>query len=137
MSTSTSEEHHRATREAVWDVLEHIVDPCSAAVGAPTGLASLGLVRDVRVEGPAAAASVAVTLCITEPGCLMGGVFKTTAERELSRLPGVASVSVEVDHGHIWEPGHMAPAYRDRLARVRAMRMEHMKRRASGRSGGK
>jgi metal-sulfur cluster biosynthetic enzyme len=136
MPTSTSERQHDATHEAVLDVLEHIVDPCSAASGAPTGLVSLGLVRAVRVEGPADAARVGVTLCITEPGCLMGGVFKTTAERELAELPGVASVSVEMDHGHIWDPGEMAPAYRERLARVRAMRVEQMKRRASRRSPG-
>jgi metal-sulfur cluster biosynthetic enzyme len=123
--------HNRANVEAVWDALERIVDPCSAAMGVPAGLVSLGLVRDVQVNGPRDGATVDVTLCITEPGCLMAAVFKTTAERELSELQGVASVRVEVDHGYIWDPSDMAPAYRERLETARAARVENMKRQTS------
>lgn len=91
-------------------------------------MVSMGLVRDVQVKGPSDTASVEVTLCITEPGCLMAAVFKATAERELAVLPGVTSVGVKVDHGYIWDPSDMAPAYRERLKRSRAARVERMKR---------
>lgn len=89
----------------------------------------MGLVRDVQVEGPPDAVTVNVTLCITEPGCLMAAVFKTTAEKELAELPGVASVAIDVDHGYIWDPSDMTPAYRKRLKRARAIRVEQMKSR--------
>ena len=118
-----------ATAGAVWDALERIEDPCSVASGAPAGLVSMGLVRTVDVEGPPESARVDVTLCITEPGCLMAAVFKKAAERDLADLPGVAEVEVQVDHGYIWDPSDMAEPYRERLKRARAERLERMKAR--------
>lgn len=130
-----SDTHSSALRKAPWSVteaavlgaLERIEDPCSAASGAPAGLVSMGLVRGIDVKGPSHAARVEVTLCITEPGCMMGAVFKKTAEQNLADLPGIDSVEVEIDHGHVWDPGDMTPAYRKRLERVRATRLERMK----------
>lgn len=107
--------------------LERIVDPCSVASGAPAGLVSMGLVRDVSVEEHRGGAHVRVTLCITEPGCLMGALFELTAERELADIPGVADVDVRVDHGYVWDPQDMTDEYRRRLAEVRAQRAERMK----------
>jgi metal-sulfur cluster biosynthetic enzyme len=114
-------------REQISACLEAIVDPCSTASGAPAGLVSMGLVRDVAVDVRRHGAQVRVTLCITEPGCLMGALFQLTAERELARLPGVAEVDVRVDHGHVWSPEQMTAEYRRRLAEVRAQRAKHMK----------
>jgi metal-sulfur cluster biosynthetic enzyme len=92
----------------------------------------MGLVRGVEVHGPPDAAEVNVTLCITEPGCLMSAVFKNTAERELSELPEVESVNVEVDYGYLWDPSDMAPAYRERLERKRAATVARMNKRPKG-----
>jgi metal-sulfur cluster biosynthetic enzyme len=87
----------------------------------------MGLVREVCVEERSGGAHVRVTLCITEPGCLMGALFKLTAERELAGLAGVAEVEVKIDHGHVWGPEQMTDGYRRRLAEVRAQRAEHMR----------
>ena len=96
MSGSASESHLlRETADATWKVLEGIVDPCSKAVGAPVGLVSLGLVLDLSVHGAPGAAIVNVKLGITEPGCMMQGIFSATAAREIRALPGVADVVVE------------------------------------------
>ena len=114
-------------REAVWRSLEEIIDPCSEAMGASAGLVSLGLVREVRVEEQeSAGARVHVTLCITEPGCLMAALFQRTAHEQLSSLPGVDDVEVHVDYGHIWGPEQMEPAYRRRLTLLRAERVAYM-----------
>ena len=40
----------RETTDAILKVLEGIIDPCSQAAGAPVGLVSMGLVRDVSVS---------------------------------------------------------------------------------------
>ena len=112
----------RATADATWRVLERIIDPCSKAVGAPVGLVSMGLVLDVSVSGAPEAAIVNVELGITEPGCMMQGVFSAAAERQIRALPGVADVVVRIDHGYVWDPDDMAAEYRARLARVRAER---------------
>jgi metal-sulfur cluster biosynthetic enzyme len=109
-------------RAETWRVLEGIVDPCSQAVGAPVGLASMGLVLDVSVGGAPGAAVVNVELGITEPGCMMQGIFSATAEREIRALPGVADVVVRIEHGHVWDPEDMATDYRVRLAKLRAER---------------
>ena len=112
----------RATADAIWKVLEDIIDPCSKAVGAPVGLVSMGLVLDVRVSGAPGAAIVNVQLGITEPGCMMQGIFSATADREIRALPGVADVLVSIDHGYVWGPEDMASEYRAWLAKVRTER---------------
>jgi metal-sulfur cluster biosynthetic enzyme len=119
-------------RDDVLATLDEIIDPCSVASGAPGGLVSMGLVRDVRVDGPPDASRVVVELCITEAGCLMASIFELTARREVSGLSGVASVEVTVDHDYVWDPSDMAPEYRERLDRVRKLRrVQHEKRQLS------
>jgi len=114
-------------KETIYRALETIVDPCSQAMGAPAGLVSLGLVKEVEIEErPGRKASVRVTLCITEPGCLMAAVFQEAAQRKLSSLPGVDEVEVLVDHGHVWDREQMEPEYRLRLERLRAERLARM-----------
>jgi metal-sulfur cluster biosynthetic enzyme len=112
----------RATADASRTVLEGIVDPCSRAVGAPAGLVSMGLVLDVSVSGTPGAATVHVKLGITEPGCMMQGIFAAAAERAIRALPGVIEVVVSIDHGHVWDPDAMTAEYRAQLSRVRAER---------------
>jgi metal-sulfur cluster biosynthetic enzyme len=115
--------------ETIRRALETIVDPCSRAMGAPTGLVSLGLVKEVEIEEHEGRdASVRVTLCITEPGCLMAAVFQEAAQRRLCSLAGVAEVDVLVDHGHVWDREQMEPEYRLRLERLRAERLARMKK---------
>jgi metal-sulfur cluster biosynthetic enzyme len=101
-------------------VLEGIIDPCSRATGAPAGLVSMGLVGPIAIDRRDDGAHVHVTLYITEPGCMMGAIFKPNAERALAEIAGVASVAVEMDYGHLWLPEQMAPEYRRRLAEIRA-----------------
>ena len=115
-----------ALRSAIRARLETIVDPCSAAAGAPAGLVSMGLVGDLIVEEGPAGAHIDLTLFITEPGCMMGAVFQQTAQRELASLPGVGSVEVRVDYAHVWDRDQMTPAYRRRLADFRSSQTAHM-----------
>ena len=110
-------------------VLEGVIDPCSQAAGAPVGLVSMGLVRDVSVTGPPGAAIVNVELGITEPGCIMQGIFSAAAEREIRLLPGVADVGVRIDHAYVWDPDDMAAEYRVRLTMMRADRRLRAERR--------
>ena len=85
----------------------------------------MGLVLDVSVSGRPGAAIVHVSLGLTEPGCMMQGLFAATAEREIRALPGVRSVTVDIDHEHIWSPDDMTPEYRARLSQMRAERRRH------------
>ena len=114
-ATATLEARVRAT-------LDGIVDPCSAAAGAPAGLVEMGLVRAVEVRPGPAGASVRVSIGLTEPGCLMGIPFTRTARERLTALPGVASVRVDLDPDVEWTPRRLAPAYAERLEAVRSRR---------------
>ena len=115
-----------ALRSAIRARLETIIDPCSAAAGAPAGLISMGLVGDLNIEQGPAGAHIDLTLFITEPGCMMGAVFQQTAQRELDSLPGVGSVEVRVDYAHVWDRDQMTPAYRRRLEEFRSSQSAHM-----------
>ncbi len=122
--------------DAIWASLETIVDPCSRAMGAPAGLVSLGLVRDVEIsQEPESGASVRVTLCLTEPGCLMGAVFQETVQRQLAELPNVAEVDVRIDYGHVWDPQQLEPTYKARLTQIRAQRLDQMRAQRAGSTG--
>jgi metal-sulfur cluster biosynthetic enzyme len=99
--------------------LNEIVDPCSAAMGAPAGIDDMGLIRDVDV---ADGGHVTVRIGLTEPTCLMGPAFVRSAEERLSALEGVADVDVALTSGLDWTPARMSASYAARLERLRATR---------------
>jgi metal-sulfur cluster biosynthetic enzyme len=110
------------SEQEVRAVLNEIVDPCSAAAGAPAGLADMGLVRRIEVRPGDAGALIDVVLALTEPTCLMGFPFVRSARERLSALPGVERVEVSLDPGLEWTPAEMDPEYAERLERRRALR---------------
>jgi metal-sulfur cluster biosynthetic enzyme len=114
-------------REAIAARLEAIVDPCSAAANLPAGLVSMGLVREISVDERSDGVHARVTLCITEPGCMMGAIFQVNVKQALEALPEIVDAEVEVDYGYVWGPDDLEPEYRRRLAETRRRRMEHMR----------
>ena len=110
-------------RDLVVSVLDGIVDPCSVPAGAPGGLVEMGIVREIFISGEPTAVSVRVVLCVTEPGCVMGGPFAQETHDRLSRLPGVAAVAVEFDPTVEWTRADMSPAYAERLRLARERRI--------------
>lgn len=114
-------------REAITQTLEAIIDPCSIASGAPAGLVSMGLVGDIDIRQSSGGADVAVTLYVTEPGCMMSALFQITAQQKLEQLAGIRSLDVKVDYNHIWDPEQMTQEYRKRLNTYRACQNQHMR----------
>jgi metal-sulfur cluster biosynthetic enzyme len=110
------------TERDVRSALNGIVDPCSAAAGAPAGLDEMGLVRDVRIDPTPSGASVRIVLGLTEPTCLMGIPFVKSARERIQALEGVAAVEVSLAAGFQWTPAELSPAYAARLERVREQR---------------
>jgi metal-sulfur cluster biosynthetic enzyme len=110
------------TEAQVREVLDTIVDPCSAAAGAPAGLDEMGLVQDVDVRLGPTGARIRVVLRLTAPTCMMGIPFLTSARQRLSELPGVAEVEVLLASGIDWTPAELPRSYAERLERVRAGR---------------
>jgi metal-sulfur cluster biosynthetic enzyme len=109
--------------------LDRIIDPCSAAAGAPAGLLEMGLVRELSVHQEPAGVAVRLRIGVTEPGCLMGASFAVQARQRLEHLDGVISVHIELDHRADWDPADIAPGYRLRLEAVREQRRQALRAR--------
>lgn len=112
------------TEAEIRELLNTIVDPCSAAAGAPAGLNDMGLVRRVEVEHGSSGVTVRVSLGLTEPGCLMAFPFQQSARERLAALPGVTDIDVTLDPTLEWSEGDLSPAYAARLADVRRARRD-------------
>jgi metal-sulfur cluster biosynthetic enzyme len=109
--------------EQILECLNTIIDPCSSVAGAPAGLVDMGLVTSVQITDASDGAHVALTIAVTEPGCLMGGPFAAKAMELIQNLPGVGQVDVTADLGLDWTPALMSASYRHRLEEVRANRV--------------
>jgi metal-sulfur cluster biosynthetic enzyme len=79
--------------------LNEIVDPCSAAAGAPAGLDDMGLVRSVEVAERDGRVTVSVRIGVTEPGCFMIYPFAREARQRLGELEASRSTSPTAANG--------------------------------------
>lgn len=101
----------------VEEVLDSVVDPCSAVAGAPAGLRDMGLVKRVEISG----ATVEVVLRLTHPTCMMGPLFMESVKQGLLALPAVNAATVTLDADFSWTEESMSDGYRARLAAHRAV----------------
>lgn len=69
----------------------------------------LGLIRDWAVDRDG---HVRIVISPTFPSCVMIGERMEQLERETQRVPGVASVVVELDSDLLWTPDEMTDAGR-------------------------
>lgn len=95
--------------------LDTVVDPCSAAAGAPAGLVEMGIVDGVEVDGSA----VVVRLLPTFAGCLFVGLFADEAERRVAELPWCERVTIDTVGDRVWTPDRMGERLRRRRAGLR------------------
>lgn len=93
----------------VWEALRQVIDP---EIG--VNLVDLGLIYDVRFEGP----QVAIMMTVTTPGCPMEHSLTFGVEAAVLCVSGVETVQVTVVHDPPWNPSMMTPEGRD-LAGIR------------------
>jgi metal-sulfur cluster biosynthetic enzyme len=104
----------------VAEVLDSVIDPCSAVAGAPAGLSDMGLVKRVDIAAEGEKARVTVVLRLTHPSCMMGPLFIESVEQGLLALDAVEYAKVTLDADYSWTEEDMSEAYRGRLAAHRA-----------------
>ncbi len=114
------------TQELILESLNSIIDPCSAAMGAPSGLVDMGMVETVLVTPCAAGFDILVELLMTEAGCLMSVPFRVTAEEAIADLPGVNSVAVRITTSTDWTEERMTDSLRLRLSTLRNQRRKEL-----------
>lgn len=121
MNSMMQQNERRRLRRAVLKKINDVVDPCSAAAGAPAGLVDFGLVRSIRLKQCEDGHwSVGVQIMLTEPGCIMGGPFAVRIHERVKLLPNVASVEVKIDPVGDWTEASMSKKYARQLAATRA-----------------
>ncbi len=96
----------RIDPDGVWSALRTVVDP---EIG--LDIVSLGLVYDVRIEGP----RVAVTMTLTTPGCPLEHAMRHGVTAVVGALPGVEAVDVQIVWDPPWDPSMIAPEVMSRL----------------------
>ena len=92
-----------STTAELVDQLRTVTDPCSAGLGAPIDIWSLGLVEEVSV----AERTARIRLVLTDPSCVFFRTISETIAAALRRLPDVDAVDVELDATVLWTPDRM------------------------------
>jgi metal-sulfur cluster biosynthetic enzyme len=90
-----------------------VVDPCSIMANAPLNVFELGLVRIWKLDTEG---HVHVTLSPTSPSCTLIGSIMTGIEERVAAVPGVRSVTVELDGDTMWTMNLMTEDGRSKLA---------------------
>lgn len=86
------------TRAALMAALEHVVEPCSLAMGKPMSICDMGLIEDVSFDQGV----VRVVLCLTDPACVNYAKISQFIHDVLLRLPLVESVQVSQTTTVLW-----------------------------------
>ncbi|MBZ3900389.1 metal-sulfur cluster assembly factor [Streptomyces griseiscabiei] len=95
--------------------LRTVVDPCSAATGAPLNLLDMGLVKRAERVGD----RVEVELRLTSPICWNAAPMAEAVEQAVARVAGVRRVTCTADHGLEWTPDMVSAEGQARLRRLR------------------
>jgi metal-sulfur cluster biosynthetic enzyme len=109
-----------ALRDRIGELLNEVVDPCSAAAGAPAGLVDMGLIRELEVAEGDGGLEVTVVVRVTHPSCMMAPIFLAKVQNLVHELPEVSAIHASLDTGFDWTPNDMTDEYRERLRRHRA-----------------
>lgn len=94
----------------VWDRLRTVYDP-----EIPVNVVDLGLIYDCQIAATDEGRQIDIKMTMTAPGCGMADVLKADIQRQLSALPTVKNVNVEVVFDPPWHPGRMSEGARLQL----------------------
>jgi probable FeS assembly SUF system protein SufT len=98
------------SEKLLWDRLRTVYDP-----EIPVNVVDLGLIYDCQVTPLDDGRQIDIKMTMTAPGCGMADVLKADIQRQLSALPTVKSVNVEVVFDPPWHPGRMSEGARLQL----------------------
>jgi metal-sulfur cluster biosynthetic enzyme len=99
-----------------------VIDPCSAAAGAPAGLVEMGLIRELDIAEGKEGLVVKVVVQVTHPSCFMAPFFLAQVQNMVQEVPEVAAVNASLDTSYDWTPADMSEAYTECLAQYRRAR---------------
>lgn len=114
------------TDSVVSEILNKIIDPCSAVAGVPSGLVDMGMVDSIDISTHEDGVHIEIELLMTEFGCLMAVPFRVTATEALSSLPEVACVDIRLCTSKEWSEDLMTPSTRHSMTERRLERRQNL-----------
>jgi len=96
-------------------VANEVLDPCACGFGAKVGIADLGLIRDIAVTPQSDKFDVALTLRVTEVGCMFFEYFESEVRRLLTAQPWVGAITIRWGDPFEWTPDEMSNVARAAL----------------------
>jgi FeS assembly SUF system protein len=100
---SSGEPDNSALMDQIVTALKTVFDP-----EIPVDIYELGLIYDVKVNGP----KLFVTMTLTAPGCPVAGEMPLMVERALMGVEGVEEVDVDLVWDPPWDPSRMSESAR-------------------------
>ncbi len=92
--------------QQVWDSLKKVFDP-----EIPASIVDLGLVYECRAEPlDSGGHRVVIRMTLTAPGCGVAPLILDDVRERVSKVPGVASVDVDLVFDPPWTPAKMSDA---------------------------
>lgn len=70
-------------------------------------IVDLGLIYGVSISG----SSVAVTLTLTSPGCILAGTIHKLIETAVKKVSGVEQIKLDLAWDPPWTPDRISPKY--------------------------
>lgn len=99
------------SEKLVWDRLRTVYDP-----EIPVNVVDLGLIYDCQIAASGDDGhNIEIKMTMTAPGCGMADVLKADIQRQLTTLPTIKGVNVEVVFEPPWHPGRMSEGARLQL----------------------
>jgi probable FeS assembly SUF system protein SufT len=109
-SAAEVEELKEFSESLVWDVLRTVYDP-----EIPVNVVDLGLIYACQISSVDDGNKIDIKMTMTAPGCGMADVLKADIQRQLSALPTVKELNVEVVFEPPWNPAKMSEGARLQL----------------------
>ncbi len=95
-----------ATKDEVYEALHSCYDP-----EIPVNIVDLGLIYDVDINDD----KVNVKMTLTAPGCGMGAMIASDAQKKILELPGVSEANVDLVWDPPWDPSRISDEAKQKL----------------------
>ncbi|MEM0121003.1 MAG: iron-sulfur cluster assembly protein [Thermoprotei archaeon] len=107
MEKNTSLDGKEELRQKIMEALKNCYDP-----EIPINIVDLGLVYDVVISD---SNEVFLRIGLTAPGCPVGYLLEEEVIQEVSKIPDVKKVEVEIARTPVWTPDRMSEDARRQL----------------------
>ncbi|MEM0322384.1 MAG: iron-sulfur cluster assembly protein [Thermoprotei archaeon] len=107
MEKDTSLDGKEELRQKIMEALKNCYDP-----EIPINIVDLGLVYDVVISD---SNEVFLRIGLTAPGCPVGYLLEEEVIQEVSKIPDVKKVEVEIARTPVWTPDRMSEDARRQL----------------------